>query len=239
MSSLQKYTFEPLQLRRFSRIDLPDLEIPQEHEAEVAPPMSQPQDDEKAPLPSISTATTFAPSDDGCGCGCGSDCDNMTKSQRELTSSSYGHDDYPQPPTLTPTPTTTTADVQALRTSLLQHKRQRFLSTWIIAILSIIMSSLSIWYSWRVMVDETALPTRLVLSPGATVLVANILSHVVAYLCWSLASDTMEALRWALASRPEGVLLTSFLALSRATPLIGVVYLCSVRGQHWLWAAQR
>jgi hypothetical protein len=126
-----------------------------------------------------------------------------------------------------------------LRTSLLQRKSRRFATLWVTAALAVFASIFSIWYSYRVMVNEKALPSSLQLQPGTTVLVVNILSHVVAYLCWSLFSDTTEALRWALACRPEGVLLTSFLVLSRATPFIGVAYLCTTIGPHQIWAVQR
>ncbi len=54
------------------------------------------------------------------------------------------------------------------------------------------------------------LPPALVLSPGRTVLVVNVLSKVTAFLSLSLFTDIIESLRWTLACRPEGVLLTSF-----------------------------
>jgi hypothetical protein len=111
--------------------------------------------------------------------------------------------------------------------------------TWIVAIMTIIAAAFSTLYSYRVLVNHAALPDSLVLSPGATVLVVNIMSHVVAYLCWFLFSNTIEALRWALACRKEGVLLTSFLAMSRATPFMGVLYLCITKGKHQVWAFQR
>jgi hypothetical protein len=131
------------------------------------------------------------------------------------------------------------AQHESLRTSYLQRKSRRFATLWAIAALAVFASIFSVWYTYRVMVDEDALPTALQLQPGTTVLVANILSHIVAYLCWTLFSDVTEALRWALACRSEGILLTSFLVLSRATPFAGVVYLCTTKGPHQIWAMQR
>lgn len=126
-----------------------------------------------------------------------------------------------------------------LRTSLLQRKSRKYGPLWVLAVLAAFMSAFATYYSYRVMVDEVALPPNLQFQPGTTVLVVNILSHVVAFLCWTLFSDTTEALRWALACRPEGILLTSFLVLSRATPFIGVAFLCMTKGPHQIWAMQR
>jgi hypothetical protein len=123
--------------------------------------------------------------------------------------------------------------------SVLEPKIIRFRTTWAIAILSVIVTVFTIWYSYRVMVDQNSLPSVLQRQPGSTVLVVNVLSHAVAFLCWALFTDTMEALRWALACRPEGVLLTSFLAMSRATPMAGVTFLCLSNGSHRIWALQR
>jgi hypothetical protein len=128
---------------------------------------------------------------------------------------------------------------ESIRSSYLQRKVRRFATLWVTAGLAVFASAFSIWYTYRVMVDLNALPPALQLQPGTTVLVVNILSHIAAYLCWTLFSDTTEALRWALACRPEGILLTTFLVLSRATPFAGVAYLCTMKGPHQIWGLQR
>jgi hypothetical protein len=123
--------------------------------------------------------------------------------------------------------------------SALQPKGERFLTTWLTGVAAVVSAVFSVYYSYTVLVSENAVPQALSLSPGKTVMAINVLSHVVAYLSWSLVTDANEALRWALACRPQGVSLTSFLALSRATPLMGVGYLCTVWGEHILWALQK
>lgn len=128
---------------------------------------------------------------------------------------------------------------EPIRSSFLEPKSQRFFSIWTIAISSAISTILTISYSYIVLVSPNAVPKHLVTSPGTTVLIVNILSHLVAFLVWGLFGDTLEALRWALACRTKGVLLTSFLALSRATQLSGVMYLCTTQGSHQLWAIWR
>ncbi|KAK3939403.1 hypothetical protein QBC46DRAFT_388109 [Diplogelasinospora grovesii] len=146
---------------------------------------------------------------------------------------------YEQRPPPTPTPPRPNSDKHQAQTSFLQRKTTRFAPTWIVALLALGTTAVTVWYSSRVMVNTTELPKVLQRSPGSTVLVVNVLSHIVAFLCLSLFSDVLESLRWALACRPKGILLTSFLAMSRATPVTGVLYLCKVRGSHQIWAIQR
>jgi hypothetical protein len=101
------------------------------------------------------------------------------------------------------------------------------------------LSSFTVFYTHRVLVSERQVPPAFVLSPGKTVLVVNILSHIVAFLGWDLLENVLEEMRWALACRVEGVSLMTFLALSRATPYSGVAYLCLMRGGHRFWCLQR
>ncbi|KFY15941.1 hypothetical protein V492_01667 [Pseudogymnoascus sp. VKM F-4246] len=122
--------------------------------------------------------------------------------------------------------------------SPLQSKRERFMMTWLTCAAALFSSIFSVYYSYTVLVGDNV-PDALSLSPGKTVMAINVLSHVVAYLLWSLVTDANEELRWSLACRPEGVALTTFLVLSRATPLQGVAYLCTVWGKHMLWALQK
>jgi hypothetical protein len=203
----QKYLFERLDLRPFTRMDVSDLGIDIE---EIEP--SQPQ-------------------------LCASD--NDAEQSRSAFDSSTAYDPVSCAPASDSADRKPSAQHEYLRTSLLECKSRRYGLLWVVAALAAFTSAFAIYYSYRVMVDEAALPSTLQLQPGSTVLVVNILSHVVAFLCWTLFSNTTEALRWALACRPEGVLLTSFLVLSRATPFIGVAFLCTTKGPHQIWAMQR
>ena len=126
-----------------------------------------------------------------------------------------------------------------LQSTYLMRKTARFGPTWAIACLTLIASAVTTYYSTRVMVDQRELPSALALSPGRTVLVVNVLSKLTAFLSLSLFTDIIEALRWTLACRAEGLLLTSFLTMSRATPIMGVLYLCKIPGLHQIWAIQR
>lgn len=218
-SRSQRYGFRPLELQPFTRLDIDGLGI-----EEVK--LSEPEWDSYSTEKGRPSTTTFsvpfsASSTDSAYRNIGSE---------EQFLPNYHRDDWPLPKNQPTNP---------IRASFLEHKSRRLAWTWIVAIMAVIASAFSTFYSYRVLVDHHALPSSLVLSPGTTVLVVNIMSHVVAYLCWFLFSNTIEALRWALACRPEGILLTSFLAMSRATPFMGVLYLCITKGKHQIWAIQR
>ena len=141
------------------------------------------------------------------------------------------------PPPFTPQAVGSAAG--GLQSTYLMRKTARFGPTWAIACLTLIASAVTTYYSTRVMVDQRELPSALALSPGRTVLVVNVLSKLTAFLSLSLFTDIIEALRWTLACRAEGLLLTSFLTMSRATPIMGVLYLCKIPGLHQIWAIQR
>jgi hypothetical protein len=204
------YSFEPLQLGPFHGLHVPGLDI---GEPEPPPPQDGAAFDRAAFDDVQGSHSTLA---------------SVTAYEPVSYSTTHDNSDL-----------RLSAQHESLRSSYLQRKSRRFATLWAIAALTVFASIFSVWYAYRVMVDEDALPTSLQLQPGTTVLVANILAHLVAYFSWTLFSDTTEALRWALACRPEGILLTSFLVLSRATPFVGVAYLCTTKGPHQIWAMQR
>jgi hypothetical protein len=80
-----------------------------------------------------------------------------------------------------------------------------------------------------------------------SLLILNILSHGTLLLLGALTSQAFEAVRWALASSRNGIPAGSFLGLSRATGLLGVISLLvsskgrgllKLDGQHF-WGMQR
>jgi len=99
-------------------------------------------------------------------------------------------------------------------------------SSWIYAFASLSVALTSYFFVQAVLINHAPPPNFLQLSPGHTILSVNIFAHVVAFLVWDQVSTSLEALRWALASRPEqGLSLGSFLALSRAVGPTGVISL--------------
>ncbi len=129
----------------------------------------------------------------------------------------------------------------ALRTSssVLESKMRKYTWIWILASTFIILSAFLTFFAYELLIRESAIPRALELSPGRTVLVINVLSQSLAFLGHILFSNVMEALRWAFLCRKKGVLLATFLGLSRATSMCGVAYLCLIRGSHLFWCIQR
>lgn len=65
-----------------------------------------------------------------------------------------------------------------------------------------------------------------------TVFLLWVLSQLSVFLVRQLISSTFERLRWALASAEKGILLTSFLGMSSATTLAGVLRLLVSSGEN-------
>lgn len=59
--------------------------------------------------------------------------------------------------------------------------------------------------------------------PKRTIAILSTMSTVSAFLLGELIQAIFERLRWVLASRPDGVLLTDFLGMSPATGILGVL----------------
>jgi hypothetical protein len=123
--------------------------------------------------------------------------------------------------------------------SRLQSKKRKYVGIWGFESTFIILSAFLAFFAYQLLITESAVPRALKLSPGRAVLVINVLSQSLAFLGQILFSDVMEALRWVLLCREKGVLLATFLGLSRATSIYGVACLCRIRGSHLFWCIQR
>lgn len=123
--------------------------------------------------------------------------------------------------------------------SVLQSKFKQHSTSCLLAVLASSVLAFSTWYILTVFISEKEIPRHFRLSPGHTIIVINVLTQVVVFLVWQLVDSAFEALRWTLASRDEGVLITTFLAMSRATGFIGVADLLRVPGWHRVWCVQR
>jgi hypothetical protein len=90
----------------------------------------------------------------------------------------------------------------------------------------------SIWFIYTEFISEKPVPMHLQLSPGHTITIVNILSHLNVFLVVLLLEYAFESLRWSLASRKKGVSITTFLAMSRASSFAAVADLLRVPGWH-------
>ena len=97
------------------------------------------------------------------------------------------------------------------------------------------------YYVYESLVRSNPALGPLFFTPSTTVFVVNIMSQIVAIILKALFGSAFEALRWQLASRANGVLVTTFLTLSRATSSLGVftLLLTARRGGHTPWGFQR
>jgi hypothetical protein len=92
------------------------------------------------------------------------------------------------------------------------------------------------------------LSTKLIFDkPATSVLVLNVASQVTIFCLAELTICVFEAIRWAFACSSRGVQGYTFLSLSRATNLLGVLCLLTgattskqpLSGSHRLWGSQR
>jgi len=103
------------------------------------------------------------------------------------------------------------------------------------------LSILLFLYVYAALVIDNPPLGPLLFSPSQTLLVVTILSQGLALLLRMLFNCTFESLRWHLASRENGVAVTTFLGLSAATSSLGVLRLFFEAGirTHTLWYIQR
>lgn len=96
-------------------------------------------------------------------------------------------------------------------------------------------------YVYESLVSKNPTLGPLLFSPSRTLLVITILSQGLGLLIMLLFSLVFEALRWQLISRRKGIGSTTFLGLSSATPMLGIIRLLFGGGlsSHIIWCAQR
>lgn len=112
-------------------------------------------------------------------------------------------------------------------------------STLVLTVFVILLSTFVEYYCYETLLIANPHLGRLLLSPSKTVVTVNALSASLFYLLRIVFSQAYDALRWQLASRDNGVLLSTFQALSPATSFVGVLQLLQRKGGHRKWGAQR
>ena len=103
------------------------------------------------------------------------------------------------------------------------------------------LSVLLLYYIYTVFVSRNPNLGPLLFQPSRTLLVVTIISQALGLLLNELFVSLFESLRWQLASRKGGVNVTTFLGLSKATSLFGVLRLLYAGGiaNHMWWCMQR
>jgi hypothetical protein len=118
----------------------------------------------------------------------------------------------------------------------------------LIAILTAICMSSTIFFAYNSSLEEPHLAPLVAKNPARTILILNVMSQVTLFALAELTTLVMDATRWALACSNTGISALTFLTLSQATSLLGVLYLSVGNGrvggkfrrnEHRIWGAQR
>jgi hypothetical protein len=130
-------------------------------------------------------------------------------------------------------------DVGAHRGTPIPSRNKQYYPTFVLLVASIALSIFVVYYGYETLINPSPILGSLLLAPYNTVLLINIMSQAVAFLMRQLYSTLLEAVRWKFASGKNGVQLTTFLGLSAATSLHGVLWLFYEKGKHRFWCLQR
>jgi hypothetical protein len=130
------------------------------------------------------------------------------------------------------------AVVSSTTTVLRSRFRQKSTSLGL-SVLAILLLTFSTWFIYIEFVSKKKPPQLLELSASRTVFTVTALSHANIYLIVPLVEQSLEALRWSLASRSQGVSALSFVSLSGGTGILGLVNLLRVPGRHRFYCSLR
>ena len=121
--------------------------------------------------------------------------------------------------------------------------------TMTLVVISISVTGFTVYYSWNASIALNPSQHFLWFQPNVTVFTVNILSYIATVFVKALIDATCDHIRWRQSSREKGMSVLSFLALSSATSLWGLVHLLfspvpriqstSQSMSHRLWSLQR
>jgi len=125
------------------------------------------------------------------------------------------------------------------RGTVLPKKFKQLRWTIFLFFLTFVLSVLTFLYIYAALIAQHPSLGRLLFSPSRTIFVVGLLAQVMALLITQLFDNVFDILRWQLASRDGGVRTTTFMGLSGATSLPGLLMLLPVKGPHIFWCSQR
>src|SRR2546423_757004 len=151
-----------------------------------------------------------------------------------------------------PSPTTSTFKYHLDHAGVkLESAFRQYFLTWVLALFTLGWMIFTIYFAYNCSISNPLTPSLIFSKPERTILLLNILSQFTIFLLAELTLSVFEALRWAFASSPHGINVFSFVGLSRATSLLGILSLLirnRIRGPgepilskdgHRLWGLQR
>ena len=128
-----------------------------------------------------------------------------------------------------------------------QVLKQRSFSLFL-ALLAVASLVVTIFFAYNCSLPQPLSSKLMFQNPSRSILVLNFLSQITMFCLAELTFCVLSVLRWAFTSHPSGTPAYTFLALSRATNLAGVLYLITGKGPkpgrlqrdgHRIWGIQR
>ena len=120
--------------------------------------------------------------------------------------------------------------------------------TVLLAVVSVICMTLTVLLAYNSSLEQPFMSNLHFHKPQRTVLVLNIATQVTIFSLSELTFSILDSIRWAFACSKTGVSAVTFLSLSRATNIAGVIYLILGAGAapirfrrdgHRVWGLQR
>jgi hypothetical protein len=120
--------------------------------------------------------------------------------------------------------------------------------TIVMAIVTALLMSFTIFFAYNSCLQNPMLPLFVSQSPTRSIVILNVASHLTLCALAELTCSVFDAIRWALACQGSGTTALTFLTLSRATSLLGSMYLSlgksevpynSPKNNHRVWGIQR
>jgi hypothetical protein len=97
--------------------------------------------------------------------------------------------------------------------------------TWGLVATAITTNSFSVYYAWNAAFHAIASKTFLWMQADTTVFTINILLYIATVMVKQVINTTCDQIRWSRGCQTRGMSFLSFLALSSATPIWGLVHL--------------
>ena len=129
----------------------------------------------------------------------------------------------------------------------LQSMPRQLLWTWLLTLCAIVWISFTVFFAFNCSLQVPISSWLISPNPEVTLFVLSILAHGAVLFLKCITSEAFEAIRWTFASSSKGIMFSSFLGLSRATSIFGVMKLLRSRDKgsytspdgHGLWGGQR
>src|SRR5947207_15605090 len=113
--------------------------------------------------------------------------------------------------------------------------------TWFLAFITVICMSFTIFFAYNSSLERPYSSLFVSKTPERSILILNIASQLTIFSLAELTISVLEAIRWALVCRTSGTSGLTFIGLSRATGVVGVIYLLAGKGgpSSKIWGFQR